>query len=106
MTYRSIPFFPHRRNRDGTLNSICLVCLATVASQKAEDELKELDKRHVCREIRKPKIGDRVAIPNHALVFFIKRVNDKDQTVDAQAASEVVRTERNVPWRNLTFIDL
>ena len=33
-------------------------------------------------------------------------VNGRDQTVDAQAASEVVRTERNVPWRNLTFIDL
>lgn len=105
MMYGSIPFFPHRRNRDGTFNSICLICLATVASDKTVEELRELDKQHVCGEIRKPKIGDRIAIPNHALVFFITKVNDKDQTVDAQVASEVVRTENKVPWRNLTFID-
>jgi len=48
MTYRSAPFFPHRRNPDGTLNSICLSCLETIASHKTEEELKELDKQHVC----------------------------------------------------------
>jgi hypothetical protein len=105
MTYGSIPFFPHRRNRDGTFNSICLTCLATVAANKSEDELKELDKHHVCSKIRKPKIGDRIAIPNHALVFFFKKVNSEDQTVDAQVAGVVARIEENVPWSNLTFID-
>lgn len=48
MTYRSAPFFPHRRNPDGTFNSICLCCLETVASHKTDEELKELDKQHVC----------------------------------------------------------
>ena len=44
MTYRSAPFFPHRRNPDGTFNSICLSCLETIAAHKTEEELKELDK--------------------------------------------------------------
>jgi hypothetical protein len=48
MTYRPAPFFPHRRNPDGTLNSICLSCLETIAAHKTEGELKELDKEHVC----------------------------------------------------------
>jgi hypothetical protein len=48
MTYRSAPFFPHRRNPDGTFNSICLTCFATIASYKTEEELKELDESHVC----------------------------------------------------------
>jgi hypothetical protein len=48
MTYRPAPFFPHRRNPDGTFTSICLRCLATVASHKSEEVLKELEKRHIC----------------------------------------------------------
>jgi hypothetical protein len=48
MTYRSAPFFPHRRNPDGTFNSICLSCLETIAAHKTEEELKDLDKQHVC----------------------------------------------------------
>jgi len=55
--------------------------------------------------IRKPKIGDRVAIPNHALVFFIKSVNEEEKTVDAEAASDVPRIEKDIPWKLLTFID-
>jgi hypothetical protein len=48
MTYRRAPFFPHRRNSDGSLTSICLTCCATVASHKTEEELVELDKKHIC----------------------------------------------------------
>ena len=43
------PFFPHRRNPDGTYNSICLNCLEMVALNKTEDDLKKLDKRHICK---------------------------------------------------------
>jgi hypothetical protein len=56
-------------------------------------------------EIRKPKVGDRVAIPTHALVFFIKSVNEAKKTVDAEVASNVPRIEENIPWKILTFID-
>ena len=56
--------------------------------------------------IRKPKVGDRVAIPGHALVFFIKSVNEEERTVDAETASDVPHVEKSVPWKLLTFIDL
>jgi len=56
-------------------------------------------------EIRKPKVGDRVAIPAHALVFFIKNVNEEKKTVDAETASDVPRIEKEIPWKLLTFID-
>jgi hypothetical protein len=40
--------FPHRRNRDGSFDSICLICFATVAHTRTEAELIELDAAHVC----------------------------------------------------------
>ena len=48
MAFQMAPFFPHRRNKDGSFNSICLKCFATVASRMTEEELKEQDKKHVC----------------------------------------------------------
>jgi hypothetical protein len=41
------PFFPHRRNRDGSYDSICLTCFATVGSG-TQEELVKRDKEHVC----------------------------------------------------------
>jgi hypothetical protein len=49
MTQRP-PFFPHRKNKDGTFDSICLKCLATVVRTKSESELEQHDKRHVCED--------------------------------------------------------
>jgi hypothetical protein len=57
-------------------------------------------------KIRQPKIGDRVAIPNHALVFFIKKVDEANKTVDAEVFADNPRIEKNIPWKSLTFIDL
>ena len=48
MAFQTAPFFPHRRNKDGSFNSICLRCFATVASHRTEEELKDKDKNHVC----------------------------------------------------------
>ena len=42
------PFYPHRRNRDGSIDSICLKCLLTVASARIEADLHLHDKNHVC----------------------------------------------------------
>src|ERR1700738_3690766 len=36
------PFFPHRRNSDGSLTSICLTCCATVASHERRKNLLNL----------------------------------------------------------------
>jgi hypothetical protein len=41
------PFFPHRRNRDGSYDSICLNCLATVGTG-TQEELVKRDEEHVC----------------------------------------------------------
>jgi hypothetical protein len=62
--------------------------------------------RKVLIKIRKPKVGDRVAIPNHALVFFIKSVDEANKTVDAEVFAGNPRIEKNIPWKSLTFIDL
>jgi len=40
--------FPHRHNRDGSFDSICLKCFATVANTATEIELTALDKTHAC----------------------------------------------------------
>jgi hypothetical protein len=42
------PLFPHRRNADGSFDSICLKCLLTIAKAKTEAELDRHDKNHVC----------------------------------------------------------
>jgi hypothetical protein len=46
----SVPFFPHRLNKDGTYDSICLQCYATVANARTSAELEEFDVKHICRE--------------------------------------------------------
>ena len=48
MAYRMDVLYPHRRNRDGSFDIICLTCLATVAAGKSEPEFVELEKVHVC----------------------------------------------------------
>lgn len=55
--------------------------------------------------VRKPKVGDRVAIPNHAVVFFIRSVDEANKTVAAEGAGEYPSVEENLPWKILTFID-
>ena len=40
--------FPHRRNRDGTYDSICPACLATVATAQTEAELRARERVHLC----------------------------------------------------------
>jgi hypothetical protein len=42
------PNYSHRLNRDGSFDSICTTCFATVARAKIEAELTELDATHVC----------------------------------------------------------
>jgi hypothetical protein len=43
------PFFPHRLNPDGSYDSICNRCFATVANAPSLDELHARDKEHICR---------------------------------------------------------
>jgi hypothetical protein len=49
MADKLISFRPHRKNRDGSYDSICLVCFATIASARREEDLRGPEKSHVCR---------------------------------------------------------
>ena len=40
--------FVHRKNKDGTFDSICAVCFRTAGSRTAESELAEIERDHVC----------------------------------------------------------
>jgi hypothetical protein len=62
MAFQTAPFFPHRRNKDGSFNSICLKCFATVASHMTEEELKEQDKNHVCVKSILSERGNHVSL--------------------------------------------
>jgi hypothetical protein len=62
MAFQTAPFFPHRRNKDGSFDSICLKCFATVASHMTQEELKELDKTHVCTDSLLSQRGDHVSL--------------------------------------------
>jgi hypothetical protein len=41
--------FVHRRNDDGTCDSICIICYRTVATAVDESALTVAEDRHVCR---------------------------------------------------------
>jgi hypothetical protein len=43
-------FYPHRHNMNGTYDSICLTCFATVATTLTEPELAVYDRRHICSQ--------------------------------------------------------
>jgi predicted Fe-S protein YdhL (DUF1289 family) len=42
----------HRRNDDGSWDSICIGCFRTIARAEAEAELTERERKHVCRPMR------------------------------------------------------
>ena len=48
MLSRVAVFYPHRRNRDGSFDSICLNCFATLATARTEPELLVYEEMHVC----------------------------------------------------------
>ena len=63
MRATQIPFFPHRLNRDGSYDSICLTCFATVANTREVADLDVHDQSHVCDPVvllqRSPVLGFR-----------------------------------------------
>jgi hypothetical protein len=48
MSTEHVVTFPHRRNADGSYDSICPECFLTAARAKSEEELTTLEKKHVC----------------------------------------------------------
>jgi hypothetical protein len=48
MEHQTKPRYAHRPNKDGSYDSICTSCFATVASVSDEAELAQLEQSHVC----------------------------------------------------------
>jgi hypothetical protein len=48
VTDRERSTFPHRKNEDGTVDSICPMCFRTVASCVAEWQLAKSEREHIC----------------------------------------------------------
>lgn len=58
--------YAHRRNFDGTLDSICKLCYLTVARAYREVDLLQLEIRHICQPVerrRATRIAHRVFDP-------------------------------------------
>jgi hypothetical protein len=56
-------------------------------------------------KMRTPRIGDRVAIPGHAVVFIVKSVDETSETVNLDKIVEPRRVEQGILWKMLTFIE-
>ncbi len=49
--------FPHRSNKDGSFDSICPACLATVISVRNEQDLPRHEAVHGCDPLRLAQLG-------------------------------------------------
>lgn len=49
--------YPHRRNCDGSVDSICPRCIATIASSSRETDLEFSEAAHVCEPWRLDYFG-------------------------------------------------
>jgi hypothetical protein len=50
--------YPHRKNKDGSYDSICLTCFLTVCSTTSEANLKQQEEAHLCTASLLSKRGD------------------------------------------------
>ena len=63
MPRAQILFYPHRQNRDGSIDSICPRCFATIASAKNVTELHTCEKQHTCDEAFMPGLTENLRSP-------------------------------------------
>lgn len=64
--------FAHRLNDDGTFDSICPRCFATVAVKRNETELDSEERRHVCN----PRVAERYRELSEAVAAYRKGRRD------------------------------
>jgi hypothetical protein len=53
------PGYPHRMNQDGTIDSICPRCYATIGTSTWEADLERIESSHVCEPARLSYFEDR-----------------------------------------------
>ena len=59
MNTPTLTAFAHRENRDGTIDSICRTCFATIATSIRESELGRKEQEHRCDPMALERIRDR-----------------------------------------------
>jgi hypothetical protein len=60
MSSSALDRFCHRQNNDGTFDSICCSCFATIATTKDEHQLEAFEQRHDCVELARERLlGDK-----------------------------------------------
>ena len=47
-THQGQQIFPHRKNSDGTFDSICPDCFRTITTQQSESDLAKFESSHHC----------------------------------------------------------
>jgi hypothetical protein len=52
-------WFPHRKNVDGTFDSICPHCFATIAHAQRETDLEQVEREHSCFATWAQSLGPR-----------------------------------------------
>jgi len=52
MEQRNTTLFAHRHNPDGSWDTICPLCIVTVASEKTESKLATHESAHICDPVR------------------------------------------------------
>lgn len=50
--FRSLAYFPHRCKPDGTIDSICPRCYATIGTSTWEADLERMETAHLCDPVR------------------------------------------------------
>jgi hypothetical protein len=48
--------FPHRKNQDGSWDTICTVCFCTVATRPHESALAQEEAAHICPHLARPEV--------------------------------------------------
>lgn len=64
--------FARRHNRDGSHDSICTVCLVTVATVRDEEQLTSYEATHVCDPVNLYRINqDRLPLRSQSRDFLV-----------------------------------
>ena len=60
--------FPHRKNADGTVDSICPECYATIACVTNESELEIYERLHECDPVIRERFASAKSLTNHEVL--------------------------------------
>ena len=60
--------FAHRSNLDGTMDTMCLRCIATVATVYDEGELLRYEQQHICTPVLVERFGGIMKPPSSETV--------------------------------------